>query len=167
MVCKSCLDRLYGGCEKACGHGWDFIANKPYSGTCSDCGQPAESLHCPDGPHIERTEEDRVSDILSAADRIRYHTRDLSKEDLIRRPITRDAVLRQLCIVSEAALHLSPSFREKHPTVRWTKIIETGTAAISRYREMDFDAVWEIVTRDVPALAKLSEIELTRPRGRR
>ena len=159
MVCRPCLDRLYGGYEKACGHGWDILTGKPLSGTCSDCGQHAESLHCPDGPHIERTEEDRVSDILSAANHIRNFTRGVTKEDFVRRhdAITQDAVLRQLCIVSEAALHLSPSFREKHPTVPWTEIIETGTAAISRYRELNFDKVWEIVTRDVQALAKEME----------
>jgi hypothetical protein len=50
MVCASCLKAVYGGWEKCCTHGWDFETGKPRPGTCSECKQPALSLHCPDGP---------------------------------------------------------------------------------------------------------------------
>ena len=49
LVCEACLRKFWGGAEKACSHGWDFINKRPKSGTCSRCGQHAESLHCPDG----------------------------------------------------------------------------------------------------------------------
>jgi hypothetical protein len=50
MVCLPCLKAHFGGAEKCCSHGWDMLAGKPRSGTCSKCGQDTTSLHCPDGP---------------------------------------------------------------------------------------------------------------------
>lgn len=52
MVCQTCLDKVWGGWEKSCGHGWDVSTGKPRTGTCSECGQPASSLHCPDGSFL-------------------------------------------------------------------------------------------------------------------
>ena len=55
MVCKDCLREHWGGSEKSCSHGWDLVAGKPRTGTCSKCGKQADSLHCPDGSIAGRT----------------------------------------------------------------------------------------------------------------
>ena len=49
MVCGKCLKEHFGGSEKCCSHGWDFMAGRPRGGTCSKCGAHADELHCPDG----------------------------------------------------------------------------------------------------------------------
>jgi uncharacterized protein with HEPN domain len=128
---------------------------------------------------MKRTEKERIGDILIAAERICDHTYRVTKDDFLsqQNALIQDAVLRQLCIVSEAASNLPAPFRKKHPTARWTKIIETGATAISP-REVNLDAVWDVATRDVQALARKLSAAVSgnvrepashpvRPRGRR
>jgi hypothetical protein len=54
MVCGQCLKDRYGGSEKCCSPGWDIMTGRPRPGVCSECLQPAEELHCPDGSRREK-----------------------------------------------------------------------------------------------------------------
>ena len=45
MVCLPCLKAHFGGSEKCCSHGWDFVAGKPRGGVCSKCGETVNELH--------------------------------------------------------------------------------------------------------------------------
>ena len=95
-----------------------------------------------------------MGDILVAAARISDYTRGVTIGHFFSNNEKRDAVIRQVGIVGEAASKLSHIFRAAHPSVPWSQIIGMRNIVIHQYWEVDLDVVWEIATQDIPVLVK-------------
>ena len=74
------------------------------------------------------------------------------------------SLVRLLEILGEAAGRVSPDQRAKHAQIPWPAIIGMRNRLIHGYDNVDFDIVWEVVTRDLPPLARMLE-RLIRPAG--
>jgi uncharacterized protein with HEPN domain len=62
-------------------------------------------------------------------------------------------------ILGEAASRVSSAFRETHPEIPWSEVIGMRHKIVHDYLGLDYDIVWEVVTRDLPILAgKLERI---------
>jgi uncharacterized protein with HEPN domain len=75
----------------------------------------------------------------------------------------RDAVLRNLEVIGEAAKNLSREIRSRRSDVPWRQIAALRDVLIHQYFGVDLNLVWEIVEGRLPALkrdveALLSEI---------
>ena len=69
------------------------------------------------------------------------------------------ALVRLLEIFGEAAARVPPGDRTLYPNIPWPQIVALRNRLIHGYDSVDFDILWQIVTRDVPALiAELQEI---------
>ncbi len=64
----------------------------------------------------------------------------------------RDAVLRNLALIGEAATHIPDDLRAAYPEVPWRLVIGTRNRLIHGYLGIDDDTVASIVSTDVPRL---------------
>ena len=62
------------------------------------------------------------------------------------------ALVRLLEILGEAANRVPPEDRSNHPQIPWSQLISLRNRLIHGYDQVDFDILWQIVTRDLPAL---------------
>ncbi len=67
------------------------------------------------------------------------------------------ALVRLVEVTGEAAKRVSAEARAKHTAIPWTHVVGMRDRLIHRYDEINFDILWETVTKDLPAL--LVELE--------
>jgi uncharacterized protein with HEPN domain len=107
---------------------------------------------------MNRTDEAFASDILKAASSISDYTRGVTKDDFlgngIQDALVRDAVIRQVSIIGEAASKLSDAFCDMYPEIHWREVVGMRQIVIHHYWKLDLDVVWEAATEDIPALAR-------------
>ena len=69
------------------------------------------------------------------------------------------ALTHLLQTIGEAARRLSADFRAAHPEIPCAAIVGVRHGVVHDYLHVDFDVVWDVVTRDLPALAaRLNEV---------
>jgi len=62
-------------------------------------------------------------------------------------------------MIGEAARRVSPESQQKHSQIPWSDVIGMRHKIVHDYLDVDFDVVWEVVTKDLPDLiAQLSPI---------
>lgn len=96
-------------------------------------------------------------DMLQAAKKIRTYTEGISYEEYLDRPMTRDAVERNLGTIGEAARRLSVSFRGAHAAIPWRKIIGLRNVVVHEYDNLDHQEIWLLVTQRIPELTEQLE----------
>ena len=55
-------------------------------------------------------------------------------------------------VIGEAARRVSAETREAHPEVPWVDIVGMRSKIVHDYMNVDEDIVWEVASRDLPAL---------------
>lgn len=99
------------------------------------------------------TDAPRLADILERIDRIERATKGgpgaFSASEVIQ-----DAVVRNLEVIGEAAKHVSVTTRSRHPEVPWRAMAKFRDLAIHSYGKVLEDAVWEIVSKDLPMIKR-------------
>lgn len=98
-----------------------------------------------------RTDQDRLTDLVDACQRLRriidrgeQHFRSSDEAQL--------AIVHLVQIMGEAAARVSPELRARHPDVPWREVAAMRNQVVHRYFDIDLDLVWAIGTRDVPRL---------------
>jgi uncharacterized protein with HEPN domain len=67
------------------------------------------------------------------------------------------ALTHLLQTIGEAARQTSTEFRAQHPTVPWAAIVAMRHRIVHDYLHVDFDLVWDVVSRDLgPLIERLS-----------
>lgn len=100
---------------------------------------------------MSRSDDERVTDILEAAEEIAVLVqpgREMWDQDRIRRL----AVERLLEIIGEAARALSEERRARYPDVPWQDVVGLRTVLAHHYHRIDPNQVWNIATVEVPRL---------------
>ena len=69
--------------------------------------------------------------------------------------VLRYATERLLLVVGEAANHLSPQFRNKHPEIPWAVFIRFRNILAHEYGESLLNRVWLAATESVPELINI------------
>jgi uncharacterized protein with HEPN domain len=75
---------------------------------------------------------------------------------------TQDAVLRRMETLADAATHLSPELRARHPEVPWRQVADFRNVLAHAYAEIRLDRVWSAIVHDLPALKSVVDEELGR-----
>lgn len=103
-----------------------------------------------------------VKHILEAIEDIENSIRDLSALEFKQDKDARDATIRRIEIIGEAAKNISEKIKIKHPNIEWKKIIGIRDRMIHAYFNINLDLIWEIIKKDLPILKKqIIEIEKT------
>lgn len=63
-------------------------------------------------------------DIKNAAYEINSFVRGVKYVEFEKNKILRYAVERQLLVIGEAAVHISPQYRRQHPEIPWGRLVE-------------------------------------------
>src|SRR3712207_9129972 len=93
-----------------------------------------------------------AADILLATRDIQRFATGMSYEDFVSDDKTQAAVVQRITVVGEATKRLSDEFRMAHPTIEWKQIAGMRDRCVHGYDRIDLQAVWEVVSRDAPAL---------------
>jgi uncharacterized protein with HEPN domain len=92
-------------------------------------------------------------------------TQDKSREDLDKNRLLSLALVRLLEVVGEAAARVPKEERAKHQEIPWSQIVGLRNRLIHGYDSVDYDILWQILTKDLPLLtASLKRIIQDRER---
>ena len=106
---------------------------------------------------MKRNELLYVIEIIENIIMIENSTKGVSFADFLNNLELRDATIRRLEIIGEACRNISRQTRESHPEVEWSGAIGTRDRVIHQYFRIDFDVVWNVLKKDLPALKKQME----------
>ena len=101
----------------------------------------------------ERRDPGYVEDIVEAAGKIKNYLHGIHRGTFDRNEMLRDAVVRQLGIIGEAAACLSPTFKTAHPAQPWKDIVGLRQIVIHRYWRVNMNIIWAAAKKEVRALA--------------
>jgi uncharacterized protein with HEPN domain len=98
-----------------------------------------------------RHDTDRLEDILEAIEAIeRYSNEGRTRFDADE--LVRTWVLKHIEITGEAVARLSPEILAKYPSAPWRDIVAMRNVLIHGYFDVDWEAVWAVVERDIGPL---------------
>ncbi len=91
--------------------------------------------------------------IRDAAGLIEQYARGRQRLDLDREPMLRQAIERNIEIISEASRRLPAALKARHPAVPWRDIAAIGNILLHEYPAVNHDIIWRIATEDARLLA--------------
>jgi uncharacterized protein with HEPN domain len=86
-----------------------------------------------------------LDDILDAIGNIQEYMKDLDYETFQRDRKTRDAVIRNLEIIGEAAGRLPDSLRAAAADIEWRKIVALRNILTHEYFGVSLSVIWDVV----------------------
>ncbi len=98
-----------------------------------------------------------LTDMLDAIQAINEFIKGVDYQYFIKDRKTRDAVVRNVQVLGEAANWVSSDYREQHINIEWTKIIRSRHILVHDYFGIDYEIIWQIVTVHLPALQPILE----------
>lgn len=103
---------------------------------------------------MRRERDDRAValDICEAARAVGRYLAGVDREAFVQDEKTQSAVILQILLIGEAAKKLSPTFRDRFPSVPWSEIMRMRDKLIHHYEGRDVELIWEVAQRDVPDL---------------
>jgi uncharacterized protein with HEPN domain len=75
------------------------------------------------------------------------------RHDLDREPMLRQAIERNIEIISEASRRVPGGLKARHPEVPWRDIAAIGNILRHEYPGVNRDIIWRIATEDIRPLA--------------
>jgi len=99
-----------------------------------------------------------LMDMLESIRRIEVYTEDIGYEEFLRNNMIKDAVVRNIEVIGEAARNIPKEIQAKYNHIPWAEIIATRNVIAHDYFEIDYKIVWNIICKHLPTLKK--ELEL-------
>ncbi|GAB3734435.1 HepT-like ribonuclease domain-containing protein [Spirosoma lituiforme] len=93
-----------------------------------------------------------LTDMMEAIDAIKEYTAGLDYESFLKNRMARDAVVRNVQVLGEAANRVPKPFRDQHTTIEWMRIIRTRHILVHDYFGLDYEIMWRIITVHLPPL---------------
>lgn len=97
----------------------------------------------------------RIQDILDAASTISKYTKGMEFNTFIEDRRTVDAVVRNLMIIGEAAVHVPEDICLKHPEVPWYEMRGMRNFVVHEYFRASDTVIWDTIQVDLPPLSNL------------
>lgn len=105
----------------------------------------------------KRRDEDLISDMQEAMQRIARYIEPLTYDTFLRDTKTQDAVLRNLEIIGEASKYVSANLRDCTPHLPWKSMAGMRDRLIHHYFGVNLDIVWQVITIELPTVATTLE----------
>jgi uncharacterized protein with HEPN domain len=93
----------------------------------------------------------------SIADIEEFTKRIERKDQLLKKKVVYEAVIRKIEVIGEAVKNLPSSFKEKYPEIPWRGIAGMRDKLIHHYFNVDLDRVWIAIKHEIPLLKKQIE----------
>ncbi len=75
---------------------------------------------------------------------------------------SQDAILRNLQVLCESVSRIDKAYKDPHGEIDWKAIAGMRNVLVHDYFDVDFVAVWDVVTRDLPPLQSVMRLILAR-----
>ncbi|MBN1920019.1 MAG: DUF86 domain-containing protein [Anaerolineae bacterium] len=98
-----------------------------------------------------RDDRERLLDIQEAIARIERHAargRPTFEQD----ELIQNWMVSNIQVIGEACHALSPELRAHYPQIPWRAIVGMRNILVHHYFEIDTEAVWQVIERDLPSL---------------
>lgn len=92
--------------------------------------------------------------IVDAIVRIDGYMKGADRAVFLGNDLLRAGVIRELETIGEAAKQVDLAFRKTHSDIPWKKMAGMRDKLIHDYLGVDYDAVYETIIRDLPALRR-------------
>lgn len=93
-----------------------------------------------------------LTDILKCIEKIESYISGITYKEFIKDEKTKDAVVRNLEIIGEAANQVSKEIQHRYKEILWAQLIGLRHRLIHGYFVVDYDIVWEIISNELPGL---------------
>lgn len=93
-----------------------------------------------------------VRHMVDAMKAVERYVDGVSVTEFIEDSMCHDAVTRQVQVICEAARQISEAFQKKHKSIPWKDIIGMRHRLVHDYLEVDVEAVYDVVVKDIPSL---------------
>ena len=102
---------------------------------------------------MEHRDKERLTDMLVYAQRVQTFIANRTQQDLrTDNELVGLAVVRAIEIIGEAANKVSKELQNAHPEIPWRNIIGMRHRLIHDYGNVDYAVVWQVATKNLPAL---------------
>jgi len=91
--------------------------------------------------------------ILDEVEYLIEQQRDLDYETFYADPTLRRAFVRSLEIIGEASKKIPPEIKQRYPDIEWRAMAAMRDRLIHDYFGVDYEIVWDVVSRKIPVLA--------------
>jgi uncharacterized protein with HEPN domain len=95
--------------------------------------------------------------IREAIDLIEQYAHGRQRSDLDQNPMLRQAIERNIEIISEASRRLPAAMKSRHPEVSWREIAAIGNILRHEYPAVNRDIIWQVASEDIQVLAAAVE----------
>lgn len=112
---------------------------------------------------MPRPSDDRLclAQMLDMARKVGARTEKLTRDRYDSDEDLRLALLHLVQIIGEAARRVSAPGRRAHPDILWKAITGMRNKIVHDYINVDFGILYDVVTKDIPALARrLEELDI-------
>jgi len=93
-------------------------------------------------------------DILDAILNIEEYVGNKGFEEFRQSKLVRDAVIRNLEIIGEAAKNVPKEIKEEHSEIKWREIAGFRDILIHRYFDVNIKILWDLIKDKLPDLKK-------------
>ncbi|MEK6895338.1 MAG: DUF86 domain-containing protein [Nanoarchaeota archaeon] len=93
-----------------------------------------------------------LNHILESISDIEESVKGFTKDQFIKNKDVKEANIRRIELIGEAAKNISNTIKRKYNQIQWTKIIGTRDKVIHHYFGVNLDIIWEIIKKDLPDL---------------
>jgi uncharacterized protein with HEPN domain len=100
----------------------------------------------------ERNPQLLLEDILEALNAVLEYTAGYNYDLFLKDRKTRDAVLRNIQIIGEAANRIPKNIKEQYSEIDWQRIIKSRHIIVHDYAGVDYEIVWRIIEVHLPSL---------------
>ena len=94
----------------------------------------------------------RAQDILDRIDKVATYLAGITREQFLTDFMRRDAIERNIEIISEASRGLPDDLKDNEPDTPWRAIADLGNVYRHEYGNVDPERLWNTATVHVPAL---------------
>ena len=93
-----------------------------------------------------------INHILEAINDIEDSLKGFTRERFIESKDVKEANIRRIEIIGEAAKNISNVVKRKYNKIQWNKIVGTRDKVIHHYFGVNLDIIWDILKKDIPEL---------------
>ncbi|MDR1610092.1 MAG: DUF86 domain-containing protein [Candidatus Symbiothrix sp.] len=97
-------------------------------------------------------DKSRLGHILESIDNVFEFIEGMTFDDYVADKKSKFAVVKNLEIIGEASYKLSNKFKEKHPEIKWEKIVKMRHVLVHGYYQIEDSIAWNTAANDLIAL---------------
>ena len=105
-----------------------------------------------------------VAHVLECIDRIESDSAS-GRDAVFASHTLQDAIIRNLQVLCESVRRLDPAHKDLHPSIDWRAIAGMRNVLVHDYFNVDFAAIWDVISRDLGPLKLVMRAILARIDG--